>query len=455
MRLKIPTPRVFLPLLTAKKDGGARYKGAHGGRGSGKSHFFADMVLERCMLDTTRVVCIREVQKTIKQSVKLLLDDKIKAHGLERYFTSLETEIRGPRGSIITFQGMRDHTSASIKSLEGYDVAWCEEAQALSPQSLRMLRPTIRKPNSELWFSWNPENDTDPIDVLLRGPQPLEDSTVVQANYLDNPFLPDVLREEMDSDRVRDKDNFAHVWLGEYRRFAGGAIYGREMIDAIECVPSRITHVPYNPAFPVITAWDLGYGDATAIWFLQVVGREPRVIDYYENNMLPLKHYVGVLSGETYELDGIKQRKPSYRYETHVLPHDAGHASLRTGTTLVKQLEDLGLGRQDRDLVVLQPDSVESGIQLVRSLLPQLWFDRERCKPGIAALKRYHYEYDDERKMFKNKPHHDWSSNGADAMRYLATYLASQRKVIRPAKPVDDPFGMGANVNTSIKGWVG
>lgn len=414
--LILETPRVFLPLLKP-----ARYKGVHGGRGSGKSHFFAEYLLERCQMDKIRAVCIREVQKSIKQSVKLLLDDKIRSLGLESEFTSLSTEIRCANGSVITFQGMQDHTADSIKSLEGYDIAWCEEAQALSERSIRLLRPTIRKEGSEIWFSWNPDNDTDPVDQLLRGPDPLSDAIVIQANWRDNPFFPDVLRAEMEEDKRRDPDNYGHVWLGEYQRFAGGAIYGREMIAAVEDSPSRITNVPYNPAFPVIVSWDLGYGDATALWFLQLVGREPRFIDYYENNMLPLSHYVQYIKS-----------KP-YSYEMQVLPHDAGHASLRTGTTLVQQLDDLGLGRQDRDFTVLPPDSVESGIQLGRNLIAQSWFDRDKCKAGVAALKKYHYEYDAERKIFHNKPFHDWSSNGADSLRYMATYLATRKdKSIKP-----------------------
>lgn len=414
--LKLQTPRVFLPLLQP-----ARYKGIYGGRGSGKSHFFAELAIEECLRAPKRVVCIREVQKSIKQSVKLLLDDKIKSLGLEWHFISLESEIRGINGSLITFCGMQDHTAASIKSLEGYDIAWCEEAQAISEKSLRLLRPTIRKEGSELWFSWNPENDTDPIDDLLRGENPLQDAIVVQANWMDNPFFPEVLRAEMEEDKRRDPDNYAHIWLGEYQRFAGGAIYGREMITAVEDNPTRITKVPYNPAFPVIVSWDLGFGDATALWFCQIVGREPRMIDYYEDNMQPLSHYVQYIKS-----------KP-YSYEMQVLPHDAGHASLRTGTTLVQQLDDLGLGKQDRDLTVLQPDSVESGIQLVRNLISQSWFDRDKCKTGISALKKYHYEYDADRKIFKNKPYHDWSSNGADSFRYMATYLATRRdKSIKP-----------------------
>lgn len=408
--LRLEVPKVFAPLLAP-----ARYKGVHGGRGSGKSHFFAQLLILRALASPIRAVCIREVQKSIKQSVKLLLDDKIKDLGLQDHFRSLDQEIRCDSGSVITFQGMQDHTAGSIKSLEGYDIAWCEESQAISERSIRLLRPTIRKECSEIWFSWNPDNETDPVDELLRGPNPLNDSIVVQANWMDNPYFPDVLRLEMEQDKIRDPDNYGHVWLGEYQRFAGGAVYGKEMIQAIEDVPTRITTVPYNPSSPVIVSWDLGYSDATALWFCQLVGKEPRLIDYYESNREPLSHYVKLIKS-----------KP-YMYEVQVLPHDASHSSLRTGTSLIKQLEELGSWRAGKDIISLPRDSVASGIELGRTLIAQAWFDKERCKAGIAALRKYHYTYDEERKIHSTEPFHDWSSNGADSFRYLAVYLARKK----------------------------
>lgn len=210
--LQILTPRKFVPLL-----GAARYKGAHGGRGSGKSHFFAEMLVERCILyPGTRAVCVREVQKSLKNSVKLLVEDKIRKLGVQASFEVLEAEIKTPGGGLIMFQGMQNHTADSIKSLEGFDVAWIEEAQSLSQRSLDLLRPTIRKPGSELWFSWNPAKPTDPVDVLLRGETPPVDSVVIEANYSDNPWLPDELKADLADDLRRDPDKFAHVWGGHY-----------------------------------------------------------------------------------------------------------------------------------------------------------------------------------------------------------------------------------------------
>lgn len=204
-------PRVFAPLLKP-----ARYKGAHGGRGSGKSHFFAEMLVARCVAQKTDAVCVREIQKSLKQSVKKLVEAKIDALGVKHLFEVLDTEIRGPHGGLIIFQGMQNHTADTIKSLEGYDIAWVEEAQSLSQVSLDLLRPTIRKPGSELWFSWNPKHKTDPVDVLLRGAELPPNAQVVQANYSDNPWLPEELRADMEFDRRRDPDKYKHVWLGGY-----------------------------------------------------------------------------------------------------------------------------------------------------------------------------------------------------------------------------------------------
>lgn len=210
--LNIATPRKFVPLLKR-----ARYKGAYGGRGSGKSHFFAELLVERAILQPgLRAACVREVQKSLKNSVKLLVEDKIRKLGVQSHFEILEAEIRTPGGGIIMFQGMQNHTADSIKSLEGFDVAWVEEAQSLSQRSLDLLRPTIRKPGSELWFSWNPNKPTDPVDVLLRGDNPPVDSVVIEVNYDGNPFLPAELKSDLEDDRRRDPDKFMHVWRGAY-----------------------------------------------------------------------------------------------------------------------------------------------------------------------------------------------------------------------------------------------
>jgi phage terminase large subunit len=228
--LQIQTPRKFAPLLKA-----TRYKGAHGGRGSGKSHFFAEMLIERAIMQPgLRAACVREVQKSLKNSVKLLVEDKIRKLGVSEQFEVLEAEVRTPGGGVIIFQGMQNHTADSIKSLEGFDVAWVEEAQSLSQRSLDLLRPTIRKAGSELWFSWNPAFPDDPVDVFLRGDVPPKDSVVIEANWKDNPWLPDELRADLEDDRRRDPDKFLHVWEGHYSLNSEARVFRNWKIEEFE-----------------------------------------------------------------------------------------------------------------------------------------------------------------------------------------------------------------------------
>lgn len=257
--LTIKTPRVFKPLL---KD--SRYKGAHGGRGSGKSHFFAELLIERCLIEKTSAVCVREIQKSLAQSVKKLLELKIEAMGLGSMFEVQEAQIKTPGGGLIIFQGMQNHTADSIKSLEGYDVAWVEEAQSLSQRSLDLLRPTLRKPGSELWFSWNPNLETDPVDALLRGETPPPDAVVVQANYRDNPWLPDVLRDELQYDQKRDPDKFAHVWLGEYARNSGSRVFRNWTIGEFDVPPDAVIRQGADWGFSV---------DPTVLVQAYIIGR--------------------------------------------------------------------------------------------------------------------------------------------------------------------------------------
>lgn len=234
------TAPVFRPLLAE-----TRYKGAKGGRGSGKSHFFAEALVERALMrHGLRAVCIREVQKSLDQSAKRLIEDKIQAHGLGPYFRVLNTHVETPGGGIVLFQGMQNHTAESIKSLEGYDLAWVEEAQSLSQRSLDLLRPTIRKPGSELWFSWNPRRPTDPVEKLLVDPETCitaPDAVVVTANYSENPWLPDILRVEMEWDRRRDPDKYAHIWCGAYESASEARVFRNWRVDAFN-TPADVTH---------------------------------------------------------------------------------------------------------------------------------------------------------------------------------------------------------------------
>jgi phage terminase large subunit len=220
--LKIQTPRVFLPLLAPNK----RYRGAHGGRGGGKSWFFAELLIERLIIERElRAICVREFQKSLEMSAKRLLEDVIERLKVGHMFRVLNTHIETKEGGVILFQGMATHTAESVKSLEGFKIAWIEEAQSISQRSLDLLRPTIREDDSEIWASWNPDLPTDPIDKLLRGEHVPDSAAVVEVNYTENPWFPDVLRAELEWDKRRDPEKFQHVWRGGYQRNSEARVF--------------------------------------------------------------------------------------------------------------------------------------------------------------------------------------------------------------------------------------
>ncbi|MHB1098362.1 MAG: PBSX family phage terminase large subunit [Burkholderiales bacterium] len=224
--LIIQTPEVFEPLLQP-----ARYKGAYGGRGSAKSHFFGGLWLEENVSGRFDFVCLRETLKSLEFSVKKLLESKIEQYNAGAYFDVQDRRILSRHGGVTIFEGMQNHTNDSIKSLEGFDRAWFEEAQNASDKSLTLLRPTLRKLGSELWFSWNPNKADDPIEKLLRCDNPPSDSIVIRANYTDNPWFPQVLKDEMEYDRSRDTDKYLHVWLGGYQRNSEARVFRNWRIE--------------------------------------------------------------------------------------------------------------------------------------------------------------------------------------------------------------------------------
>ena len=233
--LTIDTATVFAPLLKP-----ARYKGAKGGRGSAKSHFFAGLAVEEMIASKTDMVCLREVQKSLKFSVKKLIESKIEAMNAGAYFEVQNEQIKATNGGVCIFQGMQDHTSDSIKSLEGFKIAWFEEAQSASQRSLDLLRPTIRAPGSELWFSWNPNQPTDPIEGLLGGDNLPPGAVVVTANYMDNPWFPEELRLEMEYDKRRDPDKYAHIWLGDYQKNSEARVFKNWKIEEFDMNPEAL-----------------------------------------------------------------------------------------------------------------------------------------------------------------------------------------------------------------------
>jgi phage terminase large subunit len=421
---------------SAEFDKPSRYKGAHGGRASGKSHDFAERLIERCLRSKTRAVCIREVQNSLKESVRQLIIDKLQKNGLGQLFDPLEAEIRGPHGSLIIFRGMQSYNAETIKSLEGYDIAWIEEAQTLSHTSLKMLRPTIRAPGSEIWATWNPRHDTDAIDVLLRGPQPPRNAIVRQVNYCDNPWLPDEMRDEMEDDRARDPDQAAHIWDGAYEIVSEGAYYAALLATAEK--EGRIGDFPYDPALPVLTAWDIGVDDYTAIWFLQENGQEVRAIDYFETSgegvedIIKQALYELVPHDERIREMQVKRAMPFLRYGRHFLPHDVQVREWGAGRSRLATLREYGVKDVNVGIACGPAERVNAG----RALLPYMRFNKATCDLGVKRLRNYSRRLNRTLETYGG-PLHDENSHGADAFGEFAVNCHLTRQ--KPKKPVHDP----------------
>ena len=405
--LTLDTPRVFAPLLEP-----SRYKGAYGGRGSGKSHFFAEALIEQSMMVRgNRAVCIREVQRTLKESSKRLIEDKLESMrlGAADGFKVFNEMIQTPGDGVITFQGMQDHNAESIKSLEGFRVAWCEEAQSLSARSLSLLRPTIRAPDSELWFSWNPRRKTDPVDEMLRGAEMPTGAIVVKANWSDNPYFPAVLEQErLDCLRLQP-DQYDHVWNGGYATVLVGAYYARALAEAQ--AEGRIGRVAADPLLPIFLFVDIGgtgaRADAFTIWAAQFVGREVRVLDYYEAVGQPLGAH----------LLWLRERKYTPDRSRIWLPHDG-----ETHDSVFAVSYESALVSAGYDVTVVPNQgrgAAKSRIEAGRRIFPACWFNASTTEAGRDALGWYHEKRDEARNVGLG-PEHDWSSHGADGFGLLA-----------------------------------
>jgi len=379
-----------------------RYKVMHGGRGSGKSWAAARALLILAAQKPLRVLCAREVQKSIKDSVKQLLADQIQELKLDGVYQILETEIRGTNGSRFIFTGLATHTVESIKSLESIDVCWVEEAQTVSKRSWDILTPTIRAPASEIWLTLNPWLVSDETYQRFVAESP-PDAWVEQINYRDNPWFPDVLEQERaHCEAARPPEEYRNIWLGEPRRTADGAYYAEQM-SALRGA-DRIRQVAYEPSVPVNTFWDLGWNDTTAIWWHQFVAGEHRFLRSYEMGGEPLDHYAQVI------------QSAGYTYDRHYLPHDAEHKSLQTGRSVLEILRDLLPGH--RFDVVPRVNNVLEGIHETRmKLAGNVYFDAEGCESGIRALENYRKKYNEKLGVFTSQPLHDQYSNLADAFR--------------------------------------
>ena len=385
-----------------------RYKIAYGGRGGSKSWSIASYLALEAAKKPTRVLCCREFQASIRESVHRLLSDRIRSLGLAEKFDILDTAIRSKTGSgsEFIFEGLR-HNAGKIRSLEAIDKVWVEEAANVSKTSWEILIPTIRKDGSEIIISFNPELETDETYQRFIA-RPPRDAVLMKVNYPDNPWFPEVLKHEMEDLKARDPDAYAHVYLGECRLTLDGAIYAKELRDCTE--EGRITSVPYDPNKPVSVYFDLGWQDLTTAWFAQHIAGEVRLIDYLEGSQRAFPSYLRELQAR------------EYVYATIWLPHDAEAKQLGTG----RSIEEITRAAGWRVRIVPRL-SVADGISAARTLFPTIWFDRERCADGLQALRHYRYDLDPNG-QFSRAPLHDHASHGADALRYVAVAMQESRR---------------------------
>ena len=406
--LELDTARVFQPLLEP-----ARYKGAYGGRGSGKSHFFGELLIEDCLAEPgnsggegMRAVCIREVQKDLAQSSKFLIESKLGSLGITEAdgFKVYQDCIATPGDGLMIFKGMQDYTADSIKSLEGFKRAWWEEAQTATAHSLNMLRPTLRAVGSELWFSWNPRRKTDAVDIMLRGAELPTGAVVVRANWQDNPwFTAELEQERLDCLRMQP-DQYDHIWDGGYVTVNAGAYWASELVKAKD--EGRIGRVAADPLMTIRIFCDIGgtgaRADAFTMWVAQFLGKEIRVLDHYESVGQPASAHIGWL----------KERGYTPGKAQIWLPHDGDtqdkvidvsyHSYLRDAGYTVEVIPNQGKG------------AAKMRVESARRLFGAMWFNESTTEAGRDALGWYHEKRDEQRGIGLG-PEHDWASHSADA----------------------------------------
>lgn len=411
--LTIPTAEVFAPLLEPARD-----KGAHGGRGSGKSHFFAGAMVEDGLRfpgeaqEGLRAICGREIQKSLKDSAKFLIESKLAEQGLGEAdgFKIYTDKIVTPKDGVIVFQGLQDHTTDSIKSFEGFHRFWGEEAHSISARSVGLIRPTIRWESrrlglsSEMWWSWNPLRKTDAVDQMLRGPNLPTGAAIVRANWSDNPWFPGVLEQERQDCLRLTPEQYDHIWEGGYATVLEGAYYAQAIATAK--LEGRIGRVAADPLLTIKLVCDIGgtgaKADAFAIVAEQWVGREIRVLNYYEAVGQPFATHLNWMRLQGYTPERVQI----------ILPHDGSSHDKVYDVSYESAFRDAGY-----DVLVIPNQGKGAAMQRVeisRRLFPSIWFNEATTTGLIDALGWYHERKDVDRGIGLG-PEHDWSSNGADA----------------------------------------
>ena len=389
-----------------------RYKVCYGGRGSGKSWGYARALLILGYQTRLQILCAREVQESIRQSVHKLLGTQIDLLGLNGFYRVNLTNIVGKNGTEFNFSGLSTMTADNIRSYEGVDICWCEEAHSITKRSWDILDPTIRKPGSEVWITFNPYLESDETYQRFVVDPP-EDTVKVKMNWRDNPWFPEVLEKQRQYCLRHDPDNYLNIWEGECLPAVEGAVYYNEIVAAQS--EGRICAVPYDPMLKVHIVMDLGWNDAMAIGLVQKYGSQIRFIDYIEDDHKTLAYYSSLLKSKPYAGNWGKV----------YLPHDGYAKDVKTGMSTETILKRLGWDVLPRE--ELTEVSREEGIRITRMKFGRFFFDKTNCDAGarggkgslIEALKRYRRKVANATQE-PSTPVHDWASHGSDMIRYAA-----------------------------------
>jgi phage terminase large subunit len=409
----------------------APYKVLHGGRGSGKSWGVARTLVMKARQKKLRILCAREVQKSIQESVHALISDQIQAMGFGRDFEVLEKEIRCLRtGSSFLFSGLAAHTVESIKSFEGCDICWVEEAQAVSGKSWDILEPTIRKPGSEIWITFNPQLESDETyQRYVINPPPR--SVVIEMNYWDNKWFPQELEDKrLHAQKTMKPEKYRHIWEGKCMPAVEGAIYFDEVAKAED--DGRIARVMPDRLLKTHAVFDLGWNDAMTIIMVQRSASELRIVDYIEDSHKKLSDYSDMLKGEIpgNPEESLKHaHRKSYNWGQVWLPHDGFSKDYKTGKSAEEMMRALGW-----NVAQVPSMDVEGGIKAAREIFERVWFDKEKAARLVECLKRYRRNIG-QKTGEAGTPLHDEFSHGADAFRYLAICADKLKNVDRVSKP--------------------
>lgn len=410
----------------------------YGGRAAGRSWGCARALLILGAQKAIRVLCARELQNSISDSVHRLLADQVTNLHFEHIYDIQASRIISRPGAVpggqttFAFEGIKNNAT-KIKSYEGIDYCWVEEANKVSRTSWEILLPTVRKEASEIWITFNPELDSDyTYERFVK--KPSEDSFVVKMTWRDNPWVPQVMIREMEDLKNRDYEAYLNVWEGFTRQVLEGAVFAKELQRTQ--IENRITRVPWDRQIPVDTFWDLGRRDMTSIWFAQRVAMQYRILEYFEDSAEDIQYYLRFLQNK------------EYTYGTHFLPHDAKAKRLGQQRTIEQAVRAVYGSVRVVDRIAHKVNAINAA----RIIFPNCWFDEDNCADGLARLRHYRYKVIDG--QLSEEPIHDEASNGADAFMTLAQSLKEKKPKNRlgnKLKPIANKF----MDESPFQGWLG